>query len=138
VTVRLCLPDPLDDRIPVLSPVDLESGLGQLELIILPPLAPILRLVLLFVAEFFSLILDLRLASVPHVVSEQQGGDWMWGSCGFERVLRRVVDQDLCVDFLADLAMTLLGSIIPYSLRVRTSALFNLVISSCPFANVVS
>lgn len=116
MTVFLCLPDPLDDRIPALSPVDLESGLGQLELIILPPLTSTLHLVLLFVTEFFGLSLDLRQTSVPGVVPEQQDSNWMWGSRGFERVLCRVVYQDLRVDLLADLSRMLLGFIVPDSL----------------------
>lgn len=70
MTIRLCLPDPLDDRIPSLRPVDPKSRLWQLKLIILPPLASILHLVLLFVAELFDLALDLRLTSVPFVIPE--------------------------------------------------------------------
>jgi len=70
----------------------LESRLWQLELIILPPLASILRLTLLFVAEFFGLTLDPRATPVPSIVPEQQDGDWMRGGRGLERVLRRVVD----------------------------------------------
>ena len=62
----------------------------------------------------------------------------MWGTRGFERVLRRVVDQDLRVDLLAGLGGRLLESKIQDSLWVRTSALVILVISSCPFAKVVS
>lgn len=58
VAVRLRLPNPPDDLIPSLSPVDLESGLGQLELIILPPLASILHLVLLFMTKLFTLVPD--------------------------------------------------------------------------------
>ena len=68
MTVCLCLSNPLDDLIPGLSPVDSESGLRQLELIIFPPLASILCPILLFVAEFFVLRLDLRATSVPLVV----------------------------------------------------------------------
>jgi len=112
MTICLRLPDPLDDRIPSLRPVDPKSGLRQLELIILPPLASILYFVLLFVIELFDLALDLRLSSVPFVIPEQQNSDWMRGHRGFERILCGVVDQDLCVYLLADLAMTLLGTII--------------------------
>lgn len=36
----------------------------------------------------------------------------MWGSRGFERVLCRVIDQDLCVDLLADLARKSLGLVV--------------------------
>ena len=54
-------------------------------------------------AEFFGLRFDLGATSVPSVVPEQQDSDWMRGSRGFERVLRRVVDQDLRVDLLAGL-----------------------------------
>ena len=67
MTVCLCLPNPLDDLIPGLSPVDRETGLGQLKLIIFPPLASILRPTLLFVAELFGLGLDLRPTSIPLV-----------------------------------------------------------------------
>lgn len=138
MTIRLCLLDPLDDRIPSLRPVDPESGLWQLKLIILPPLASILYFVLLFVAELFDLALDLRLTPVPVVIPEQQNSDWVGGHCGFERVLCGVVDQDLCVYLLADLTMMLLEMIVTDVLWVPTSALSNLVISSCPSANVVS
>jgi len=103
VTVCLCLPNPLDDLIPGLSPVDLETGLGQLKLVVFPPFASILHPILLFVAEFFGLRLDIRATSIPSVVPKQQDCDWMWGSRGFERVLRRVIDQDLGVDLLAGL-----------------------------------
>jgi len=138
MTIRLRLPDPLDDCIPRLRPVDPKSRLWQLKLIILPPLASILQLVLLFVAELFDLALNLRLTSVPVVIPEQQNSDRMGGHRGFERVLCGVVDQDLCVYLLADLAMTPLETIASDILWVPTSALFNLVISSCPPANVVS
>ena len=70
MTVLLCLPHPLDDSIPTLGPVDSQSRLGQLELVIFPPLASVLYLVLLFVAELFRLALDLRQTSVPIVLSE--------------------------------------------------------------------
>lgn len=132
------LSNPLDNRVPGLRPVDPKSRLRQLKLVILPPLASILNLVLLFVAELLYLAPDFRMTPVPHVFPEQQNGDWIWGSCGFERVLCRVVDQDLCVDFLADLAITLLETTVPDLLWIHTSALFNLVMSSCPSANVVS
>ena len=36
----------------------------------------------------------------------------MWGSRGLERVLCRVIDQDLCVDLLADLARKSLGLVV--------------------------
>ena len=62
----------------------------------------------------------------------------MWSSRGFERVLRGVVDQDLCIDLLAGLGGIVSEPTIPYFLWVRTSALVILVISSCPFENVVS
>jgi len=138
MSIRLCLPDPLNNRIPSLRPVDPKSGLRQLKLIILPPLASILYFVLLFVAELFDLALDLRLTPVPVVIPEQQNSDWVGGHRGFERVLCGVVDQDLCVYLFADLTMTLLEMTVTDVLWVPTSALFNLVISSCPSANVVS
>jgi hypothetical protein len=139
VPVCLGLSNPLDDRIPILSPVDSESRLGQLKLVILPPLASILDLILFFVAELFGLTLDLRQAFVPIVVPKQQDGDRMWGRPSLERVLCRVVDQDLCVDLLANLNATGLSPLmLSYFLRVLTSALVSLVVSSCPFANVLS
>ena len=138
MTICLRLPDPLDDRIPSLRPVDPKSRLRQLELVILPPLASILHFVLLFVTELFNLALDLRLTPVPFVIPKQQNSDWMGSHRGLERVLCRVVDQDLCVYLLANLTMTLLETIIIDFLWVPTSALSNLVISSCPSANVVS
>jgi len=118
--------------------VDLESRLGQLELIIFPPLASILHPIPLFVAEFFVFRLDLCVTSVPLVVPIQQDCDWMRGGRGLERVLCRVVDQDLRVDLLAGLEGILLEPTIPDFLWVHTSALVILVMSSCPFANVVS
>lgn len=62
-------------------------------------------------AELFGLALDVRPTSVPIVVSKQQDGDGMWGRRSLERVLRRVVDQDLCVDLLADLNVTRLRQV---------------------------
>jgi len=138
VTVCLRLPNPLNDRIPILSPVDFESRLGQFELIIFPPLTPVLHPTLLFVSEFIGLGLEIRATFIPFIVPKQQDGSWVWGSRDFERVLRRVVDQDLRVDLFANLGKILLESEITDSPWVRTSALFNLVISSCPCAIEVS
>ena len=106
MTICLRLLDPLDNRIPVPSPVDSESRLRQLELVVFPPLAAILRPGPRLMAQLFDLGLDLRQTSVPVVFSEQKDSDWVRGGCGFERVLCRVVDQDLCVDLLADLHAT--------------------------------
>lgn len=103
MAVRLGLPNPVDDCIPSLRPMNPKPRLRQLKLIVLPPLAPVLPPVLLFVAEFLDLTPDLRQTSVPAVAPEQQNSDWMGVRRGFERVLCGVVDQDLGIDLFADL-----------------------------------
>lgn len=62
-------------------------------------------------AKLFALALELRHASVPEVFPEQQDGDGMRGTRGLERVLGRVVDQDLCINFFAYLNVTRLGQV---------------------------
>ena len=62
-------------------------------------------------AELFGLALDLRLTSVPTVVPKQQDSDGMWGRRSLECVLCRIIDQDLCVDLLADLNVTRLRQV---------------------------
>lgn len=109
MAVCLRLPNPLDDRLPILSSMDSKSRLRQLELVILPPFTPILDLAPLLVAKFFRLALKFRRASVPAVFSEQQDSDGMRGSRGLECVLRTVVDQNLRVDLLANLNASRLG-----------------------------
>ena len=103
MSVCLRLPNPVDDCIPSLRPLNPKPRLRQLKLIILPPLASVLPPVLLFVTELLELSPDRRPTSVPVVGPKQQNSDRIRVHRGFERVLCRVVDQDVGVDLLADL-----------------------------------